>query len=90
MARVHQTDPDTQAGEEFAANPLDSGYLTDGRVLFHVERTLLDSPDGELLIELEDCATLELIVCSANSVAELGMRPVKPLEAVAEPVATPA
>jgi hypothetical protein len=79
MARVHQRDPDTQAGEEFAADAQESGYLTDGRVLFHVERTLLDNPHGELLIELEDCATLELIVCSAKSVAELGMRTVKPL-----------
>jgi hypothetical protein len=79
MARVHQRGPDTQAGEEFPDEALDSGYLTDGRVLFHVERTLLDSPDGELLIELEDCATLELIVCSAKSLAELGMRPVKPI-----------
>lgn len=79
MARVHQTGPDTQAGDELAPNPLESGYLTDGRVLFHVERTLLDRPDGELLIELEDCATLELIVCSAKSVAELGMRPVRPV-----------
>lgn len=79
MARVHQRDPDTQAGEELAPNRLDSGYLTDGRALFHVERTLLDNPHGELLIELEDCATLELIVCSAKSVAELGMRPVKPV-----------
>lgn len=79
MARVHQRDTDTQAGEELAPNPLHSGYLTDGRALFHVERTLLDNPHGELLIELEDCATLELIVCSAKSVAELGMRPVKPI-----------
>jgi hypothetical protein len=78
MARVHQRDPDTQAGEELAPDPLESGYLTDGRTLFHVERTLVDNPHGELLIELEDCATLELIVCSAKSVAELGMRPVKP------------
>lgn len=78
MARVHQRNPETQA-EEILARPLDGNYLTDGRALFHVERTLLDSPHGELLIELEDCATLELIVCSAESVAELGMRPVKPL-----------
>ncbi|MGH2879955.1 MAG: hypothetical protein ACRDK4_10175 [Solirubrobacteraceae bacterium] len=79
MARVHQRDPHTKAGEEFAPGTLDGGYLTDGRALFHVERTLLDNPHGELLIELEDCATLELIVCSAKSVAELGMRPVEPL-----------
>ena len=59
--------------------PVDRGYLTDGETLFHIERTLVDNPKGELLVELEDCGTLELIVCSARSVAELGLRPVKPL-----------
>ncbi|HEV7938952.1 MAG TPA: hypothetical protein VGP18_13130 [Solirubrobacteraceae bacterium] len=59
--------------------PIDRGYLTDGETLFHIERTLVDNPKGELLVELEDCETLELIVCSARSVAELGLRPVKPL-----------
>jgi hypothetical protein len=68
-----------QAEEELRPSTLDSGYLTDGRALFHVERTLFDDHHGELLVELEDCATLELIVCSARSVAELGMRPVQPL-----------
>ncbi|HEY2630893.1 MAG TPA: hypothetical protein VGI26_00775 [Solirubrobacteraceae bacterium] len=58
---------------------LDRGYLTDGISLYRVERTLVDDPHGELLIELEDCLTMELIVCSAQSVAELGMRPVQPL-----------
>ncbi|HEY5286416.1 MAG TPA: hypothetical protein VIJ50_04860 [Solirubrobacteraceae bacterium] len=66
------------AGAVVAA-PDDRGYLTDGETLFHIERTLVNSPKGELLVELEDCVTLELIVCSARSVAELGLRPVKPL-----------
>lgn len=79
MARVHQRSPETQAEEETLPSPLDGGYLTDGRALFHIERALLHDPHDELLVELEDCATLELIVCSAKSVAELGMRPVKPL-----------
>lgn len=79
MARVHQRIIDTQTEEELLPSQLDRGYLTDGRALFHVERTLLENPRGELLVELEDCATLELIVCSAQSVSELGMRPVKPL-----------
>lgn len=64
---------------EAVAEPIDRGYLTDGETLFHIERTLLNGPKGELLVELEDCGTLELIVCSARSVAELGLRPVKPL-----------
>ncbi|HEX5307500.1 MAG TPA: hypothetical protein VFW38_00275 [Solirubrobacteraceae bacterium] len=79
MARVHQGRPETRPADgQQPPYPLNSGYLTDGRTLFHVERTLLDDPHGELLVELEDCATMELIVCSARSVAELGMRPVIP------------
>ncbi len=78
MPRVRQTNPRRRAGDVRPAR-LDRGYLTDGTMLFHVERTLLDDPRGELLVEIEDCATLELIVCSAQSVAELGMRPVRPL-----------
>lgn len=56
----------------------DGGYLTDGETLFHIERTLIEDPRGELLVELEDCVTLELIVCSVRSVAELGLHPVQP------------
>ena len=78
MPRVRQTNPRHRA-EDVRPTRLDRGYLTDGTALFHVERTLLDDPHGELLVELEDCATLELIVCSARSVAELGMRRVQPL-----------
>jgi hypothetical protein len=56
----------------------DGAYITDGKTLFRVERTLLDGPQGELFVELEDCATLELIFCSARSIAELDLRSVKP------------
>jgi hypothetical protein len=81
MARVDQRDPqnEAQGAEDAQMVALDRGYLTDGTTLFHVERTLVEDPRGELLIELEDCMTLELIVCSVHSVAELGMRPVQPL-----------
>lgn len=79
MARLHQRTPPKYAEEDLLLGPQQTGYLTDGRALFHVERTLVDDPKGELLVELEDCATLELIVCSARSVMELGMRSVQPL-----------
>ena len=59
--------------------PFAGGYLTDGETLFRIERTLVGNSRGELLVELEDCATLELIVCSARFVGELGLRPVQPL-----------
>lgn len=72
--------PDTDSdASEILGPPFDRGYLTDGETLFHVERTLVEDPKGELLVELEDCQTLELIVCSARSIAELGLRPVQPL-----------
>lgn len=81
MARVDRRDlqNEAQRAGDTQAIALDRGYITDGTALFHVERTLVDNPHGELLIELEDCMTLELIVCSTRSVAELGMRPVQPL-----------
>jgi hypothetical protein len=81
MRGEHRTDERDPARdiEEAVGAPVDRGYLTDGETLFHIERTLVDNPKGELLVELEDCGTLELIVCSARSVSELGLRPVKPL-----------
>ena len=59
--------------------PFQGGYLTDGETLFRIERTLVQDARGDLLVELEDCGTLELIVCSARLVGELGLRPVQPL-----------
>jgi hypothetical protein len=56
----------------------DGAYLTDEKTLFRVERTLVDGPQGELFVELEDCSTLELIFCSARSIAELDLRTVAP------------
>jgi len=62
--------------------PFEGGYLTDGETLFRIERTLVEDAHGDLLVELEDCGTLELIVCSARLVGELGLRPVQPLSPV--------
>ena len=56
-------------------------YLTDGRSLFRVQHAITEA-DGlhldEPLLELEDCATLELILCSAGALERLGLRPVTP------------
>jgi hypothetical protein len=80
MERVRQTDSSDRPGaEDPQMAPSEGGYLTDGETLFRIERTLVEDARGDLLVELEDCATLELIVCSAHSVAELGLRPVQPL-----------
>ncbi|HXB15986.1 MAG TPA: hypothetical protein VNV44_09625 [Solirubrobacteraceae bacterium] len=56
-------------------------YLTDGRSLFLVQHTITESEGLHLqepLLELEDCKTMELILCSAGALARLGLRPVKP------------
>ena len=58
-------------------------YLTDGRSLFRVQHAITESEGQHLdepLLELEDCATLELILCSADSLERLGLRPVSPQE----------
>lgn len=83
MDRLNQTKGPDQTGEANASSsvPFEGSYMTDGETLFHIERTLVDDPHGNLLVELEDCATLELIVCSARSVADLGLRPVWPRSA---------
>jgi hypothetical protein len=82
MARTQPTKTAVplSATSELADGPFAGGYLTDGETLFRIERTLVRDTHGDLLVELEDCATLELIVCSARSVAELSLRPVQPLE----------
>ncbi len=58
-------------------------YLTDGRSLFRVQHAITEA-DGldleEPLLELEDCATLELILCSAGALERLGLRPVDPAD----------
>jgi hypothetical protein len=81
MRHLNQTDsPDETSSEAGSAAILfDGGYITDGETLFHIERTLVEDARGDLLVELEDCATLELIVCSVRLVAELGLRSVRPL-----------
>lgn len=61
--------------------PPDGAYVTNGDKLFHIEVTLWDNAKGEPLVELEDCATLELILCPARAVAALGLRSVTPTAA---------
>jgi hypothetical protein len=56
-------------------------YLTDGRSLFRVQHAITEAEGlhlDEPLLELEDCATLELILCSAGALERLGLRPVSP------------
>ncbi|MGA7704831.1 MAG: hypothetical protein WB998_08045 [Solirubrobacteraceae bacterium] len=80
---MRRTKPTASANRDKAqalhGKPFEGGYLTDGETLFRIERTLVEDPRGDLLVELEDCSTLELIVCSARLVGDLGLRPVQPL-----------
>ncbi len=71
-----------EESETRAEQPSATGtYLTDGRSLFRVQHAITEA-DGldleEPLLELEDCATLELILCSAGALERLGLRPVDP------------
>jgi hypothetical protein len=71
--------PLAQAEEEC---PLAAGdYVTDGSSLFRVEHTLADERSGELYVELENCGTLELIVCSARALAARRLRCISPVGA---------
>ncbi len=51
-------------------------YLTDETALFRVADIL--SHGREMLLELEDCTTLELILCPARKLSRLGLRTVTP------------
>lgn len=72
----------SEAGDTPSEKPSSTGrYLTDGRSLFRVQHTITEA-DGlhldEPLLELEDCGTLELILCSTGALERLGLRPVDP------------
>jgi hypothetical protein len=58
--------------------PSAGAYLTDGSVLFRVADTLVDKVGGNLFLELEDCTTLEIVLCPARSVTELALHPITP------------
>lgn len=55
-------------------------YVTDGRSLFRVQHGSLQGPRGELFLELEDCRTLELVLCPAHALNEAEIRWVLPVE----------
>jgi hypothetical protein len=63
------TEPGLSAGD----------YITDGSSLFHVEHTHMDSGSGTLLVEVENCVTLELSVWSADALAAQPVRCVTPV-----------
>jgi len=58
--------------------PSPGAYLTDGAALFHVAHAISDTASGELYLKLEDCSTLEVVLCPARAVAGSGLRSVTP------------
>jgi hypothetical protein len=61
-----------------ASLPVEGSYVTDGASLFRVAEALRDPNSGKLLLELEDCKTLELILCPADAVVALALETVVP------------
>jgi hypothetical protein len=53
-------------------------YLTDGRTLFRVQHAIPGTSEEDPLLELEDCRTLELILCTRRALDRLGLRRVDP------------
>lgn len=54
--------------------PAIGAYLTDGATLFQVQRLLAGRSRREILMELQDCTTLDLVLCPVRPLAELGLR----------------
>ena len=51
-----------------AGLPAVGDYLTDGSALFSVLKVLGDEQQSTVLLELEDCRTLELVVCASETI----------------------
>ncbi|HWG09157.1 MAG TPA: hypothetical protein VN672_09130 [Solirubrobacteraceae bacterium] len=49
-------------------------YLTDGRSLYRVVHAITAGVDGDRLLELEDCRTLELALCPYHVLNQLSLR----------------
>jgi hypothetical protein len=70
-----------ESTREQHAGPIGAGaYLTDGRSLFRIELTHTHSGSGETFVELENCTTLELSMCPADTLATRPLRRVIPVE----------
>ena len=65
-------------------------YITDGCSLLRIEHVHTDRASGTTFVELEDCATMELSVCTAESLASQALRSVVPVQTPQRPFALPA
>ncbi len=65
-----------------ASAPAPGTYLTDGSALFCVRRARPAERGDQLVVELEDCQTLDLYAYPASKLAVQGLRTVTPLTPV--------
>jgi len=70
--RAPQQPPPATRNREIPSLPPAGAYVTDGAALFRVGHILAGGVGGESLIELEDCRTLELVLCPARRIVALG------------------
>ncbi len=81
MALVRRTYPSSRtaiADADTVVAPPEGAYLTDGTTLFCVGQALSDSVDGESLLELEDCASGDVVLCPTRVLSTLGLRVLTP------------
>ena|SRR5271170_1496685 len=74
------TNPAERGRTGCATVPLPSvgDYVTDGSSLFWVFRILRNERYGKILVELEDCRTLDLILCPADALRRARVAAVLP------------
>ena len=66
-------------GKPGAPGPRAAGqYLTDGSGLFRVVHAIRDPGGRTVLLELEDCRTLQLILCDVDTASRGPLQPVTP------------
>jgi hypothetical protein len=56
----------------------EGAYVTDGASLYRVAHIIAPADGDSMLLELEDCRTLEVILCSAAAMAGRHLDPVTP------------
>jgi hypothetical protein len=65
--------------------PVAGAYLTTGGALLRVEHVHTDVDSGTTFVELEDCATMELSICTADTLARQKLQSVVPMPAGESP-----
>lgn len=66
--------PAPSARDSLSAHLKPDAYLTDGT---HLYRVLLACPGGRPVVTLEDCRTLDLLLCPLKGIDKSRLRPVR-------------